>query len=180
MQRGYASFPEDVKSVWKDIIQRYHFKATREEDDAVVLENDHTAIALVILDEGMNASVKAGEDYISVVEWAYMVDQRVYSIWKEQKDHAVQGLPLKAYYQAYLQQLKILTEQYFADLMESGAIPHSAAYDNMLRNREIAESKFDRAWKALQGLDAQHPVRQKYLREDPGWVDDMIRLLDGD
>lgn len=180
MHAGYASFPDDVKDIWQDIIQSYHFTATREEEDVVVLQNDHTEIVLTALEDSMNASLKADGKYINVVEWAYMVDQRAYLVWKEQKDHAVQGLSREAFYQAYLRQLKILAEQYFTGLMQSGAIPRSEAYDHMTQNRKIAESKFERAWKGLQGLDIQHPVRQKYLRDDPGWVDDMIRLLDGD
>ena len=180
MHAGYASFPDDVKDIWQDIIQSYHFTATREEEDVVVLQNDHTEIVLTALEDSMNASLKADGKYINVVEWAYMADQRADLVWKEQKDHAVQGLSREAFYQAYLRQLKILTEQYFTGLMQSGAIPRSEAYDHMTQNRKMAESKFERAWKGLQGLDVQHPVRQKYLRDDPGWVDDMIRLLDGD
>lgn len=180
MHAGYASFPDDVKDIWQDIIQSYHFTATREEEDVVVMQNDHTEIVLTALEDSMYASLKADGKYINVVEWAYMVDQRAYLVWKEQKDHAVQGLSREAFYQAYLRQLKILTEQYFTGLMQSGAIPRSEAYDHMMENRKIAESKFGRAWKGLQGLDIQHPVRQKYLHDDPGWVDDMIRLLDGD
>ena len=180
MHAGYASFPDDVKDIWQDIIQSYHFTATREEEDVVVLQNDHTEIVLTALEDSMNASLKADGKYINVVEWAYMADQRADLVWKEQKDHAVQGLSREAFYQAYLRQLKILTEQYFTGLMQSGAIPRSEAYYHMTQNRKMAESKFERAWKGLQGLDIQHPVRQKYLRDDPGWVDDMIRLLDGD
>lgn len=179
MRRGYASFPDDVRAIWRDIIQRYHFTVLEEDDEGVVLENAHTEIVLTMLDDTLNASLKAGDHYINVKEWVFMADKAAYANWDRQMQQAVQGLPREAFFQAYLRQLKALTEKYFSALMEQGIIPQHESYERMVRDRKKAEDNHSRAWKALQSLDLQHPIRQKYLHDDPSWVDDMIRLMDG-
>ncbi len=153
--------------------------AAEEGEVVVELQNAYTRIAFEIIEESLIASVKVNDQFVNVEDWAAAEDMQAYKTWEEQRRQAVEGLSREEYFKAYLLYLKILTEKYFGNLLQSGAAPHSAAYDDMMQKRKVAQEKFSRAWKAMQGLDYEHPIRQKYIHGDPAWVDDMIRVLDG-
>ena len=177
MVGGYADFAADVESVFSDTIGQFHFKLISSAYDTVVLENDKLQITFSIVEDSMIMSLARGEKVFKVTDLVTIIDKEFYFKWKADREAASQALNREEYYKTYLCYYHQLSNRYLVNSYATGIIPLETEYDQMKEARDEYIRKYRIAWDAMQKLDLNHPIRQKYIYDDHTWVDEMLELM---
>lgn len=178
MISGYYEFPDDVQSVFADTIRQFGFENIKSEFDAVMLKNDKVQIGFSINEDVLNMSIKSGGKFYNVIDVLMLMDKDYYFKWNMERKAGYSGSSQEAYFKNYLSYYHILSDKYFLNSYATGTIPFKNEYDKMKEERDVYEKKFSLAWNEMQKLDYEHPIRQKYIFNDPSWIDDAITLIE--
>jgi len=175
---GYYKFPDDVQSVFSDTIKQYGFKIDRSELDAVTLVNNEVQLGFSINADVLSMSVKSDNKFYNVTDIVMLIDNEYYLKWDAERKIACSGLTRERYYQTYLSWYHILSDKFLLNTYKTGVIPLKDKSDTMNEENSDADKKYSLAWQAMQKLDLKHPIRQKYIFDDPSWLNDMLKLLE--
>lgn len=177
MISGYNNFPNDVESVFGDVIRHYNFHITIAEPDAVALVNDMIQIGFSINEDFLNMSIKSGGTFYNVTDIVPLIDKEFYKEWNTKLKAALNNLSREAYYKTYLMYYHQLSDKFLLNTYTTGVIPlHD--YEKIQKAEDEKEAKFSIAWNAMQQLDYNNPIRQKYIAQDNTWIDDVMKLVD--
>jgi len=177
MQGGSLDFGKDVQEVFGDIIGRYNYRITEADATSVELTNDITEVSFYINEEVMTMYIQAGDTAYKVGEIARIADRPYYQEWLERVEATLKGLLRNEYYKNYLQFFHELSVKFLGDAWATGVVPYADAYRKMKAAEDASNEAFSRAWSAMQQLSYEDPVRQKYINNDPSWVQDMLARL---
>jgi len=177
MVGGYTDFPDDVALVFSDTITQFGFVLASSSYDTVVLKNDKLEVTFSIVEDSMIMSLTRSDKVFKVTDLVTLIDKDFYFKWKQEREAASLNLSRENYYKSYLVYYHQLSDKFLLNTYATGLIPMEDEHDKMKINRDEYIRKYRIAWSEMQKLDLNHPIRQKYIYDDPAWVDEMLDLM---